>query len=701
MVQQIVYEKYQNHWYLIIDSDIILPNNFIDILIKEELNEECIYGALRNNLDKSSDILNPIIPDHHWVFNNIIRDHSKAFHFSHSPSILGCFQLYKKREIFYKNSNDSFLRGADYDYHFGYDNFDLFCNLENLVYLHLGRAGINWKGKVENFNNDCNINLNQIYFNCNIKCKNIYYDKHRKILNIKNKKSVDVCKPILIYSCVFFNKNYLKLLELLLNSFKKYNNVINVDYLIITNPDFKNKIENIFNSLDIPGKIFTINYTEIFQACYSRLNIFDYQDIDKYSKILYLDTDILITNDISNILELKLDKNILYTLEEGFTNEYEYGGGYLFEKNNDKFINPTSAFTSGILFFNNCNEIKELFANILNHIKNNTLNFIPATFDQPFIVYHAVKNNLYDNQKLINIVINNPTKFNNETISHFPGIKGKPGGVGNFEDKYERMKKYSNIINKSINIHDDIWTCSDEFREEIKDFFKEKSHYKIAEIGSHKGYTTRFLSNIFKKVYAVDNSVEWTNFNKSLNNDRNNIEYVHLNIYKDSWDIIPDVDVVFIDALHSYEHCKSDMYNSLKRFKNLKYIIFDDYGVWSGVKQIVNESLTNQILTFEKYIGINNVPGLRNEVFKNTAEGIICRINQLLNKKYTWNKSTIEFLKNGKMKAFGEGKYEFIDKYLVKCFFGNKEHLFKFNKNYLRFISIKKVNFDVQVGNLL
>ena len=54
MLQQIVYDKYPNHWYLIIDSDIILPNNFIDILINENLNENCIYGAIRNNIHKSA-----------------------------------------------------------------------------------------------------------------------------------------------------------------------------------------------------------------------------------------------------------------------------------------------------------------------------------------------------------------------------------------------------------------------------------------------------------------------------------------------------------------------------------------------------------------------------------------------------------------------------------------------------------------------
>ena len=79
----------------------------------------------------------------------------------------------------------------------------------------------------------------------------------------------------------------------------------------------------------------------------------------------------------------------------------------------------------------------------------------------------------------------------------------------------------------------------------------------------------------------------------------------------------------------------------------------------------------------------------------------ICRINELLNKKFVWENSNIEFLENGKMKAFGEGIYKFIDKYLVKCDFSNKEHLLKFNDDYSRFISIRKDDFEVVAGNHL
>ncbi len=190
------------------------------------------------------------------------------------------------------------------------------------------------------------------------------------------------------------------------------------------------------------------------------------------------------------------------------------------------------------------------------------------------------------------------------------------------------------LLSNTLNIEDDIWTCSSRMRYDIYDFFKDNLHFKIAEIGSHKGYSTKILSNIFSKVYAIDNSVEWTEFNKNFTKYATNIEYVMLDIYKDSWEILPnDIEVSFIDAVHTYECCKSDIFNSITQFKKLQYIIFDDYGVWSEVKQIVDELIEHKILIFETFIGLNDVPG-PNGIVKNINEGIICSIN----KTYSWGK---------------------------------------------------------------
>jgi lipopolysaccharide biosynthesis glycosyltransferase len=240
----------------------------------------------------------------------------------------------------------------------------------------------------------------------------------------------------IIYSCVFFNEKYINLVNLLLQSYKIFgNSPDDVDYLIICNTHFQKKIEAIFYNLNISGKIWCIDLKTKFAAGYSRLNIFAYPEINLYKKILYLDCDILITNSINNILDFKLS-NKLYTLQEGNTNHQFYGGQF-FDKNPN-----CSAFTSGILLFNNNIIIKDLFSQILLHIHNhiNSDLPIPVCLDQPFIVYHAVKNNLYNNQKLIGIVINNPNNFKNETISHFPG------GPGNYESKIVKMTNYMRNI---------------------------------------------------------------------------------------------------------------------------------------------------------------------------------------------------------------------------------------------------------------
>jgi predicted O-methyltransferase YrrM len=258
---------------------------------------------------------------------------------------------------------------------------------------------------------------------------------------------------------------------------------------------------------------------------------------------------------------------------------------------------------------------------------------------------------------------------------------------------------------KTLNIDDDVWTCSDKFRYDIFDFFSKKSYYKIAEIGAHKGYTTKVLSKIFSKVYSVDNSVEFTNFSKEFNKDSTNIEYVMLDIYRDSWDVLPDdIEVVFIDADHSYRGCKSDTLNSINRITNLQYIIFDDYGVWPGVKQIVDELLSSKTLIFERFIGITDVPSPWG-IVSNVNEGIICKVNKPIknieNKTYGWENSSITFLPDFKMNAFGNGSYITKDNLNIIAEFGSRIHYIKFSEDYSQFISTRAGDFQVVKGILI
>jgi len=133
--QRIIYEKYPiGYWYVNIDSDIILPNNIIDILKKHKLDKKNIYGITRKEVLKSSQLKN----------KNKLNDIDLQY-----KNILGYFQLYNRKVL----QNSNFKNAADGDFNFCY-NFKKKIRLHNLKCLHLGPAYKNWNGKVEGFKFD-------------------------------------------------------------------------------------------------------------------------------------------------------------------------------------------------------------------------------------------------------------------------------------------------------------------------------------------------------------------------------------------------------------------------------------------------------------------------------------------------------------------------------------------------------------------
>jgi hypothetical protein len=170
VAQSIAYQEHPESWYLIIDSDIILPQNFKSLLTSISLNPECIYGCLRINCTKSSQIKNLNLNDiKKYPFNNII--YLKQY----PPSIIGYFQLYKKK-VFHLVNLPNAEKG---DLEFGHNNFNLFSNL-NIVCIHLGESCKNWNGKMVCFDVDLNVPLEHFLFTSQV--QPIYYNKQRKLI---------------------------------------------------------------------------------------------------------------------------------------------------------------------------------------------------------------------------------------------------------------------------------------------------------------------------------------------------------------------------------------------------------------------------------------------------------------------------------------------------------------------------------------
>lgn len=176
----------------------------------------------------------------------------------------------------------------------------------------------------------------------------------------------------LAYACVYHSPKYLQLISLLLTSLSIYSpNSPNVDILIVTSEEFQPKIQQMFVELGLNNAYTWVKKIEssVIQAACARLHIFDYPNIDKYKKILYLDTDILITNQLSPIFNIQLKSDKIYTLMEGNTKD-PYHGIELFRQSQRK--NPEiKAFTTGILLFKNSEENKNFIRNVLKHIKMN------------------------------------------------------------------------------------------------------------------------------------------------------------------------------------------------------------------------------------------------------------------------------------------------------------------------------------------
>ncbi len=189
-----------------------------------------------------------------------------------------------------------------------------------------------------------------------------------------------------------------------------------------------------------------------------------------------------------------------------------------------------------------------------------------------------------------------------------------------------------------MDINDDCFTVSKKFRNDMKKFFNslglESKTMNILEIGSYKGYTTQFLGKHFNKVISLENNEEHLKYCRE-HNKFSNVEYLNFDIYQDKW-VFNNIDIVFIDSDHTFEGCKKDIENTL-RLKGVRYIVFDDFGVWEGVERIVKEYIKKDILVKEKYIGLTKNINCGSEGLKNGHEGIICRIRPLKTPKIdTW-----------------------------------------------------------------
>ena len=173
-------------------------------------------------------------------------------------------------------------------------------------------------------------------------------------------------------------------------------------------------------------------------------------------------------------------------------------------------------------------------------------------------------------------------------------------------------------------------TTSLKLKTDLIEFFGEDFKDKdILEVGCHVGHTSRVLSYLFKKVYAMNingplfgDRTLWevndlifendiykhysVNVKTTFNKKFENIDYLEMDSYNPKgWpiELLSDVSVVFIDAIHQYDAVLYDIRNAITLGPNVKYLVFDDYGLpWyqMDVKSAVDSKIDDGTLEVVK-----------------------------------------------------------------------------------------------------
>jgi lipopolysaccharide biosynthesis glycosyltransferase len=225
--------------------------------------------------------------------------------------------------------------------------------------------------------------------------------------------------------CVFRSREYITLFQYLAESIVLYGELTeDIDIIVLTQSDFKDDILRVSEGLpNVTTKIHEAD--TLFESGRARLMIFDH-DLSAYSKILYLDTDILVNEPLKPLFNIDLDPTKLYALEEGVISHKYYGGETLFDLT--QIDGNTTAFSTGILLFKNSPEMKQLFSEINSRIDLDIYEKkmpIPECLEQPYVNYCAIIKEQYNNQALKTLVQNNPIGITQGVpVYHFPGGPG-------------------------------------------------------------------------------------------------------------------------------------------------------------------------------------------------------------------------------------------------------------------------------------
>jgi len=231
-----------------------------------------------------------------------------------------------------------------------------------------------------------------------------------RILEAYNHEDEDYGLKNLIYYTVFFDKGYVELLNKSIMSVLE-NGGASFDILLITDRATKKKIERQpFTKYIKPKYLLVAAPADGIKASQNKLKVFDYDRIKRYSKILFLDCDVICLRDVDKIFKEDIHTDKLYTarnldLTIRHHSTFPHGFDFLGEEHIAEMSSLNQMpFNSGQFLFKASKKMREHFNNVNWFMSSWSGEYF---FEQSFMNYYFCKAGLTDDgvlQKHVSVI---------------------------------------------------------------------------------------------------------------------------------------------------------------------------------------------------------------------------------------------------------------------------------------------------------
>jgi len=409
------------------------------------------------------------------------------------------------------------------------------------------------------------------------------------------------------------------------------------------------KHDVIFFPMEKPIDEDLVKYRINWQKSIYCFDLLDEAGID-YDQIFLVDATCMAKWDMPNVFELTDHKFTAWREKDNLKWVYDSIRGY-----EDFFsyeLNKHDYFSSGVIIFNKSHkdiflEFKDLYLNNVDEFVELQDKIVRKGTEQTPLNYWLQKNKVEMNldlpfsYKLTHIhrkdMFKHNWQLNQDPTPFF--IKYGYNWVFNGIPKDQRTEimmqvwdlvksNYDEdfILNKIDNKGENKNTTSRKFKEDILRIFgKDYKDKTMLELGCHQGNTTRVYAECFGKVIAVERTEGNIEDAKKHCSDVDNVEFIHANVYDQSFKI-PNADVVNIDAGHTYQEVVFDIDRLSKQLNNPTFI-FDDYGhEGKTVRDAINDKLSDGTIKLVTHIGEDKgFVAANNKTFIG-REGVVCNV---------------------------------------------------------------------------